>query len=77
MAIRTPDDPVARRSLHRVLFTYDKAALGMAVGSTGAAYLVEGPRGNGFTAYFDQGHPQVFASTAAVDTFIDVFGTRA
>lgn len=77
MAIRPVSDPIARRCLHRIGFTYNQASLGMVAGSTGHCYLIEGPRGNGFTAYFDEGHAQVFDSTTSVDSFIDAFGTRA
>ena len=70
MTLRNPNDPIALRAVHRIGFTNGAERLGMAAGSTQQAYLVEGPRGNGFTMYLSLGHAQTFASTTDAETFI-------
>ena len=71
MTNRPDTDPIKRRALHRVNYTMGGTVrMGMAANSTQACYLLEGPRGNGFLAHFEFGHPTTVSSTSAAETFI-------
>ena len=71
MPIRAETDVIKRSALHRITYTMGgNMALNMAPDSTQVAYLVEGPNGRGWTAYFEFGHGTVVSSTANAETFI-------
>ena len=71
MPIRDEHDAVRQRAAHRITYTMGgNKALNMAADSTQTSYLIEGPNGRGWTAYFEFGHPMVFQSTSAVETFL-------